>query len=127
MNDFNVNETLKTHVILEHFAYYFKNSGTNFRTTNGEFFEAAHYSKKKHEFDHGYVVKKRQGTPHHLLKSLQSLSHYNSIRVGSTPPQDLLLRKRRTPSPSASTPARKTWNFPKVLVNKFNSLPNIPE
>ena len=65
--DFNVNETLKTHVILEHFAYYFKNSGTNFRTTNGEFFEAAHYSKKKHEFDHGYVVKKRQGIPLHRI------------------------------------------------------------
>ena len=112
---------------LEHFDYYFKNTGTNFRVTNGEFFEAAHYSKKKHEFDHGYVVKKKQGTQHHLLKSLQSLSHYNSIRIGSTPPQDLVLRKRRTPSPLPSTPTRKTWNFPTVLENRVSTLPNIPE
>ena len=126
--EFEVNETLKTHVILEHFSYYFKNNGTNFRITNGEFFEAAHYSKKKHEVDHGYVVKKKQGTKHHLLKSLQSLSSYNSIRIGSTPPRDLTLRKRRTPSPSPSTPTKKGWNFPKVLLDKYNSsLPNVPE
>ena len=125
--EFNVNETLKTHVILEHFEYYFKNAGTNFRVTNGEYFEAAHYSKKEHEIDHGYVVKKKQGTQHNLLKSLQSLSHYNSIRIGSTPPQDLVLRKRRTPSPLPSTPTRKTWNFPTVLENRVSTLPNIPE
>ena len=79
--------------------------------------------------DHGYVVKKKQGTQHHLIKSLQSLSHYNSIRIGSTPPQDLVLRKRKTPSPSplSTTPVQTTWNFPKVLVGKVTSLPNIPE
>ena len=37
---------------------------------------------KRHERDHGYVVKKQQGTPHHLLKSLQSLSTYNRMRIG---------------------------------------------
>ena len=114
--EFEVNETLKTHVILEHFSYYFKNKGTNFRITNGEFFEAAHYSKKKHEVDHGYVVKKKQGTKHHLLKSLQSLSSYNSIRIGSTPPRDLTLKKRRTPSPSPSTPTKKGGIFPKFYL-----------
>ena len=98
--EFEVNETLKIHVILEHFSYYFRNKGTYFRITN----------------------------KHHLLKSLQSLSSYNSIRIGSTPPRDLTLRKRRTPSPSPSTPTKKGWNFPKVLLDKYNSsLPNLPE
>ena len=59
--DFGVNETLKTHVILEHFSWYFENSGTNFRLTNGEFVEAAHYTKKRHEVDHGFVTKKKTG------------------------------------------------------------------
>ena len=36
------------------------------------------------------------GTPHHLLKSLQSLSTYNSIRIGSTPPQEFTLRRKNT-------------------------------
>ena len=53
---FGVNETLKTHVILEHFGWYFENTGKNFRLTNGEFVEAAHYSRKIHEVDHGYVM-----------------------------------------------------------------------
>ena len=98
-DNFGLNMTLKTHVILDHFEWYFKNAGTNFRITNGEFLEAVHYSLKRHEVEHGYVVKKKQGTPTHLLKSLQSISSYNSTRTGATPPQDFTLRKNNTPSP----------------------------
>ena len=125
--NFDLNETLKAHVILAHYDWYFKNTGKNFRNTNGEFFEAAHYSLKKHEVDHGYVVKKKLGTPHHLLKSLQSLSTYNSIRIGSTPPQEFTLRRKNTPSPS-STPSRprKAWNHKKSLLSKY-PLPSINE
>ena len=52
------------------FAYH----GNIFQKYQLEYFEAAHYSLKKYEVDHGYVVKKKLGTPPHLLKSLQSLS-----------------------------------------------------
>ena len=38
--NFEVNETLKTHVIMAHFGWYFETSGTNFRFTNGEYVEA---------------------------------------------------------------------------------------
>ena len=72
---------LKTHVILEHFSWYFENSGTNFRLINGEFVEAGHYTKKRHEVYHGFVTKKKQVTKHHLLRQIQSLSSYNSMRV----------------------------------------------
>ena len=92
--DFGVNETLKTHVILEHFSWYFENSGTNFRLTNGEFVEAAPYSKKRHEVDDGFVTKKKQGTKHHLLRQIQSLSSYNSMIVGATPPSEFTLSKK---------------------------------
>ena len=113
--NFGLNETLKTHVILAHFGWYFENTGTNFRNTNGEFVEAAHYSLKNHEHDHGYVVKKKQGTPHHLLKALQSLSSFNSMRVGATPPQEFTLRKKKTPSSTpSSTPLSTPSSTPKV-------------
>ena len=35
--NFNLNQTLKTHVIMDHYGRYFNKQGTNFRTTNGEF------------------------------------------------------------------------------------------
>ena len=124
-DNYGLNMTLTTHVILAHFEWYFKNNGTNFRNTNGEFFEAVHYSLKKHEFEHGYVLKKKQGTPHHLLKSLQSISSYNSMRIGSTPPQEFTLRRKSTPSPS-STPKVKKWVFPKTLLSRY-PLPSIDE
>ena len=41
-DNFGLNITLKTNVILDHFEWYFKNAGTNFRNTNGEFLEAVH-------------------------------------------------------------------------------------
>ena len=117
--------TLKTHVILDHFEWYFKNAGTNFRNTNGEFLEAVHYSLKRHEVEHGYVVKKKQGTPTHLLKSLQSISSYNSMRIGATPPQDFTLRKNNTPSPH-STPKTKKWSFSMSLLSRYH-LPTLNE
>ena len=123
--NFGLNMTLKTHVILAHFDYYFKTTGTNFRITNGEFCEAVHYSLKRHEVEHGYVVKKKQGTPHHLLKSLQSISSYNSLRIGSTPEQEFTLRRKTTPSPNA-TPKVKKWGFPTSLLTRY-PLPNIAE
>ena len=118
---------LKTHVILEHFSWYFQNSGTNFRLTNEEFVEAAHYSKKRHEVDHGFVTKKKQGTKHHLLRRIQSLSSYNSMRVGATPPSELSLRKRKTTSPTITPSTRnssqKFWNFSKVYTAKYPQFP----
>ena len=74
------------------------------------FFDAVHYSLKRHEIEHGYVVKKQEGTPTHLLKSLQSISSYNSLRIGATPPQDFTLRKKSSPSPN-STPKVKNGLF----------------
>ena len=80
-------------------------------STCGNQYKAVHYSLKRHEVEHGYVVKKKQGTPTHLLKSLQSISSYNSPRIGSTPPQDFTLRRKSTPSPN-TTPKVKQWSSP---------------
>ena len=118
--NFGLNETLKSHVILAHFSWYFKTTGTNFRNTNGEYVEAAHYSRKNFDIAHGYVVKHKQGTAHHLLKSLQSLSSYNSLRVGATPPQDFTLRKK-TPNSTPKQPPKK-WVFSNSLLERVNDL-----
>ena len=66
----------------------------------GKQYDAVLYSLKRHGIEHGYVVKKQQGTPTHLLKSLQSISSYNSLRIGETLPQELTLRKKSSPSPN---------------------------
>ena len=118
--NFGLNETLKTHVILAHFSWYFNTTGTNFRNTNGEYVEAAHYSRKNFDIAHGYVMKHKQGTAHHLLKSLQSLSSYNSLRVGATPPQDFTLRKK-TPTSTPKQPPKK-WVFSNSLLERVNDL-----
>ena len=39
--NFELNETLKIHVILAHFDWYFQETGTDFKNTNGEYFKAA--------------------------------------------------------------------------------------
>ena len=95
--------------------------------TKGEFVKAAHYSLKNHEVDHGYVIKKKQGTTHHQRKALHSLSSFNSMRVGATPPQEFTLRKK-SPANEVSTPKtnNKGWNFPTSLLSKF-PLPKIDE
>ena len=41
--------TLKVHVILDHYMWYFKEMGTNFHDTNGEYVKAVHYSLEGHE------------------------------------------------------------------------------
>ena len=112
-DNFRLNQTLKVHVILHHYAWYFNKTGKNFKNTNGEYVEAVHSSLKKHERDHGFVVKKRQGTPQHRQKSLQSHVTYNSMRIGATSPMEFTLRKKSKSPPSSTPRLKKTWNFKK--------------
>ena len=44
---FDLNMTLKIHVIIHHYRWYFTKTGTNFKDTNGEFVETVHYTLKK--------------------------------------------------------------------------------
>ena len=46
---FSLPMTLKVHVILDHYMWYFKEMGTNFHDTNGEYVEAVHYSLEGHK------------------------------------------------------------------------------
>ena len=56
----NLNMTLKNHILIHHYKFYFETKGKNFKDTNGEFGETLHYTLKKHEQDHGYSVKRKK-------------------------------------------------------------------
>ena len=50
---FGLNMTLKIHIILHHYMWYFKQTGKNFKDTNGEFGETVHSTFKKIELGRG--------------------------------------------------------------------------
>ena len=91
--NFNLNMTLKVHIILHHYKDYFDMTQKSMRFTNGEFVESTHYSIKNEERTHNFKVKRMMGTPIHLEKSKKSLVWHNSRRLGMTPPEKLRLRR----------------------------------
>ena len=42
----SLNMTLKIHIIIHHYKFYFEKMGKNFKDTNGEFGETLHYTLK---------------------------------------------------------------------------------
>ena len=56
--------TLKIHVIVDHYSDYFKETGKNFRLTNGEHHEAIHHTVKEFESKKNLHMKKKIGKPY---------------------------------------------------------------
>ena len=56
---FNLNMTLKVHVIIHHYRWYFIKTGKKFKDTNGEFVETVHYTlknmKNKKDLQYKYI------------------------------------------------------------------------
>ena len=73
-NEFSLSMTLKIHVILDHYLWYFAEMGKNFHDTNGEYVEAVHYSLQGHEDSRKFKVVRNIGTDSHLKKALSSHS-----------------------------------------------------
>ena len=90
--------TLKIHVIIDHYLWYFEKMGTNFHDTNGEYVEALHYSLDGHEEKRKLKVKRKLGSDGHLKKSLTSHVGFNSLKVGS--PKRIMSLRKTTPSQS---------------------------
>ena len=102
---FNLSMTLKVHVIIDHYLWYFREMGTNFHDTKGEYVEALHYSLDGHEEKRKLKVKRKLGSDGHLKKSLISHVSFNSLRVGS--PKRIMTLRKTTPSQSPlSSPNR---------------------
>ena len=61
--EFGLSQTLKIHIIFDHYSDYFEMFGTNFKDTNGEHHEALHHTLKEMERNRGLYMKKKQGSP----------------------------------------------------------------
>ena len=95
--NFGLTMTLKIHIILHHYEYYFRQTNTTFKWTNGEFTESAHSTVRKFEETRGCQTSKNLGTPIHMSKSLRGHVQFNSTYAGSSIPTRI--RKKATPSP----------------------------
>ena len=90
--EYNLNMTLKCHILIHHYPYFFEKGGKNMRYTNGEFPESCHSTLKQSEETHGFKVKGKLGSTMHQQKSWQSLTLYNLKRAGHITP--LRLKKK---------------------------------
>ena len=122
--EFKLPMTLKIHVIVDHYADYFKETGKNFRLTNGEHHEAIHHQIKSFESKKNLHMKKNLGSLIHQAKCLQSISAFNVLRAGYTTPKVMRLRRKRFSSTSStsSSPAsspRKGFPLKKSYINRL--------
>ena len=120
---FKMNMTLKIHVIVDHYGDYFKETGRNFRFTNGEHHEAIHHAIKVFEAKKGFNQKKNLGSLIHQAKCLQSIVTFNVLHAGYVKKEAMRLtpaRKRlsSTSSSPASSP-RKGFNLKKTHVSRL--------
>ena len=83
--NFNLNMTLKVHIILHHYKDYFDMTQKSMRFTNGEFVESTYYSIKNEKRTHNFKVKRMMGTPIHLEKSKKIFSLAQFQKVGHDP------------------------------------------
>ena len=118
--EYNLSMTLKCHIIIHHYPYFFDKSGKNMRYTNGEFPESCHSTLRQSEENHGFKVKRKLGSPMHQQKSWQSLTLYNSKRAGHITPLRLRKKCKNTP-PSRPSPnpfsQRFLAKYPEALLN----------
>ena len=84
--EFELSMTLKTHITIHHYLYFFQTTRKTMRLTNGEFHESCHSSLRQSEERSNFKVKRKLGTPIHQYKSWQSLVFYNSKRAGRITP-----------------------------------------
>ena len=87
------------HVIIDHYLWYFREMGTNFHYTNGEYVEALHYSLDGFEEMKKLKVKRKLGTDGYLKKALTSHISYNSLQVASPNRVMTLCKSKATQSP----------------------------
>ena len=99
---FDVSETLKSHVILNHYSDYFEMTGKIFKETNGEHHEALHHTLKTMEKNKGLYMRKKHGSPTHQKKTHQAISFRNVLSAGFTPKSKLRIRRSKKNSESES-------------------------
>ena len=113
---YHINMTLKVHVILAHYKFYFEKTGKNFKDTNGEFGETLHSTLKNFEARKGFTIKRRIGDDRAVITGHQSISTINALHMGSFRAKDMTLR---SPASSLRSPASSPgWNQAKRFKKK---------
>ena len=79
---FDMNMTLKIHIIIDHYEDFFRMTGKTMKNINGEHHEAIHHLIKDFERKRGFYMRKNLGGLIHMQKSLQSISTFNCLRIG---------------------------------------------
>ena len=90
---FNMNMTLKLHVIIHHYEDFFRMTGKTMKMINGEHHEAIHHQIKDFERTRVFFMRKNLGSLIHMEKSLKSISTFNGLRVGFITKENLRIRK----------------------------------
>ena len=109
---FDMNMTLKIHIIIDHYEDFFRMTGKTMKNINGEHHEAIHHLIKDFERKRGFYMRKSLGGLIHMQKSLQSISTFNCLRLGFAKKSDLRIRKSSlsVSGDPFSTP-KKGFNF----------------
>ena len=97
---------LKLNITNYHLEAYFDCTGETLRHINGKFIESKHHSLRMSEERHGYVVRRKLGTPIHMDKALRSIVFENSKNAGFISAQKMRLRRPSTPRSSPHSSPR---------------------
>ena len=81
LNIFDLSQTLKMHIICDHYEDYFELTGESLLKVSDEITESVHSRYRLFEERHGYVCNMK-GTPGHSRKQQKSIVHYNSLNIG---------------------------------------------
>jgi len=125
-NVYQLNMTLKIHIIIHHYSFYFSATGKNFKDTNGEFGETCHSTLKKFEKQKGFYRAKNFSSDDALIQAHQSHSTSIAMKMGS-PARSLGLKRpsSRSSSPGSSprsSPSKPRWKRKESLVQKYLSV-----
>ena len=79
--EFDLSQTLKMHIIMDHLEDYFELSGRTLLRDTDEAVEVTHSKLRIFDERHGYKITKK-GSPMHRLKQHKSSVHFNSLNIG---------------------------------------------
>ena len=80
-NKFDLNESLKIHLIKDHMYDYFELTGQTLLRVSDETTEAAHSALRMHDERHGYKILKK-GTEQHAKNQHKSTVSFNAKNLG---------------------------------------------
>ena len=81
VNQFDLSQTVKMHIVCDHYEDYFELTGESLLSVSDEITESVHSRYRLFEETHGYLCNKK-GTPGHVKKQQKSIVHFNSLNLG---------------------------------------------